>query len=237
MQGSILAIVLGKKDIGGPDRIYTFYSQELGKISLLGKGTRKPSAKLSSQLETLNLARVFFAKGKGFGNITGALAENNFPKIKENEDFLFAAMEGINLFNSLVNEGERDENLFSLLCDFLDILENKIQSGKIELIKTGFFLKLTQLLGYKAQVSHCAACGGRLISRKTFFSTEEGGTVCAKCTGAGSFKISDDAVKFIRIVYANKFGTFFKLNASEEVIKEIYNLTKFWLKWHFGVKL
>src|SRR3989339_1692485 len=82
------AIVLGKTDVGETDRIYTFYTREAGKIRAMGRGAKKSTAKLAGNLETGNLAEVWVMKGRGLGNISGAIALNHFPGTRADFDKL-----------------------------------------------------------------------------------------------------------------------------------------------------
>ena len=55
------AIVLKKKEIGETDRLYTFYTDTIGKVQFVAKGVRNSEAKLAGQLETLMLGLVIVA--------------------------------------------------------------------------------------------------------------------------------------------------------------------------------
>ncbi len=58
MEYRYTAIVLGKKEVGETDRLYTFYTREQGKVRVVAKGVRKPEAKLAGQLENLSSVLV-----------------------------------------------------------------------------------------------------------------------------------------------------------------------------------
>ncbi|HEX6462057.1 MAG TPA: DNA repair protein RecO [Candidatus Saccharimonadales bacterium] len=62
---SVEAIVLRRVDYGETDRIVTILTPELGRISFLAKGVRKPSSKLAGGIEPLAIVEVTVRKGRG----------------------------------------------------------------------------------------------------------------------------------------------------------------------------
>lgn len=225
------AVVLGKRDIGETDRLYIFYTKEKGKIIVVGKGTKKPDAKLAGNLETAMLSEVFVMQGKGRGKITGAIPLNYFLEIKKNQEILLKTLEIFRIFGKIVSEEEKDERVFNLLLGCLKTLEKKPEKAGI--IATGFIFKFMDFLGYRAEAEKCASCGARLQPENNFFSASRGGVVCGKCSLSFSekLKISPEAIKAIRIFLKNKIENFSKINIPEKDLKNLEIIQKQALAW------
>ena len=231
------AIILSKNDIGETDRIYAVYSLEAGKVRLLAKGVRKPNAKLAGSLEPITHTEIFAAKNRGRGNITGAIAVDNFSSVKKNISALENIFYALDLFGRLINQEEKDEKTFILLLEYLKAMEKNSAENeddmKKEILTQGFLIKLLENLGYAIQAKNCVFCGEKIISGQNWFSPERGGVICGKCSAKESnkTKISDEAIKFIRIILENKIENLAKLKAEEKNIKNLKIIVSSAIKW------
>lgn len=220
------AIVLKKKEIGETDRLYTVYTKEAGKLSLVAKGVRKPEAKLASQLETLNLVSLAVQKGKGRGTLSGAIAEESFANIRNNPEALFSVLKTIGSVERQVGFEERDEYLFFLLEKFLMLSDAMAVSKpeRIPLLVEAFLVQFLDHLGYRIEANVCAASGGRLSETdRLFFSPSAGGVVSSvhSKNGAQSVPIGAPAVKLLRIFLANKLEHIGKISTDERSLREV----------------
>ena len=123
MELKYTGIILGKYDVGETDRMYIIYTKEAGKIRVLGKGVRRPNAKLAGHLEPVTLAEIFVARSRGVGKITGSIVLNNFARIKNNFNLLQKVFFALKIFEKLISDEEKDENIFVLVNNFLESLE------------------------------------------------------------------------------------------------------------------
>jgi DNA repair protein RecO (recombination protein O) len=240
MEFKYQGIILGKIKIGETDRIYTVYTRESGKVRLVAKGVRKPNAKLAGNLEPITYGEIFLAKGKGKGNITGAISLDNFLALKENISALEKTFYILRVFSSLIEEGEKDEKVFSLLLNYLKTLDGlsakKETEEKMEILTFGFVFKLLHLLGYGFEMKKCVVCGGSLQSGENFFSGEKGGALCPKCFvfERGKVKISDEAIKFVRIFLENKIENLEKIKAEKRSLDNLKIITNEAVRWTIG---
>jgi DNA repair protein RecO (recombination protein O) len=236
------AIVLGKNDISETDRIYTLYTKEEGKIRVVGKGVRRPGAKLTGFLETLTAGEFFVAKNRGLGKITGAITTQNFVSIKNDYEMLARIFEIFKIFQKFITEQEKDEGAFKLLSDYLEEIERLLEieheniSDKADILTLGFELKLFSLMGYRFQVGRCVLCGNRLAPGGNYFSIEKGGAVCFACSARIDKKMSmsDGAIKMIRLFMTNEVGNFVKLRTGKEDIKNLKRIIAQAVLWLAG---
>jgi DNA repair protein RecO (recombination protein O) len=232
------SLILSKRDIFEVDRIYNFYTLEEGKIQAVGRGVRRPNAKLAGNLEPLTQAEIYVSKRKGMGNITGAIAVNNFLAVKG--DFLATSRVfwALAHFDKLITQQEKDARVFELLLEYLEAMEKlsleKKAEYKFDVVTLGFLFRLTESLGYKIQVEYCVNCGQKIVAgNENFFSAERGGALCSQCakTERKKVKNSDSSIKLIKIFLKNKIKSFSKLEVSEKDLRELKLIWKELIDW------
>jgi len=70
--------VLGRRDHKESDRVYTFFSYDLGKIDIRARSARKTTAKLSPHMESASCVNAFVVDGKAGYTLAGADIEEPF---------------------------------------------------------------------------------------------------------------------------------------------------------------
>lgn len=228
-------IILGKRDIGEADRIYSIYTLEAGKIQAKAIGVRKPGAKLAGALENFTLADISVVKKQGMGKITGSITENNFSGLKGNFDALALVFEAVKIFDQLVGLEEKDKKFFNLLLEYLETVDNAASDDqeKLLLINAGFIFKLLNLLGYKIEVNNCVHCGSKLNVSENFFNAEQGGIACKTCASKlqNNLKVSPNAIKLVRIFFANNLKSLAKLKVGKNEVRELNLISQAFLDW------
>ena len=227
-------IVLNKKDIGEADRIYTIYTFEAGKIRVLGKGVRKPNAKLAGNLESITQAEIFIAKNRGMGKITGSIAINNFPNIKTNLDLLNQVFYVFKILLKLLTEEEKDEKFFILLEKYLNILEaDPYDEKKTDILTAGFLFKILGEMGYRMEVERCVYCEKKLLPENNYFSVARGGILCKQCHRFEPKKIpvSNESIKLIRIFLQNRLENLSKVQVSQKEANQLKIILNSTLNW------
>ncbi len=229
------AIVIGKRDISEVDRIYILYTREAGKISALGKGVRKPNAKLAGNLETVTLSDIFISKNKGIGKITGSIPVENFPFIKHDLDILKNVLYSFSILDRFLVQEEKDEKIFDLIASYLSALNNVKKNVKYlsKIITLGFLYQLFEKLGYQIQVSRCVSCEKKLVSGGNYFSPSRGGILCPDCALKEKIKmmINDSSIKIFRIFSSNKLENLGKVIIDKEEIANLDSILKENIHW------
>ena len=230
--------MLGKFNVGETDRIYNFYTLEEGRVQSVGKGTRKPMAKLAGNLESITFCEVYISKKKGLGNITGAIAINNFLAIKANFLAISRVFWALSYFNKLITQQEKDERIFNLFLEYLMAMEKLSLEQKAEykfdLVTLGFLFKLMEVLGYKIRMKYCVKCSKKIVpGNGNFFSAERGGTFCAECAKMENRKVknSDSSIKLVKIFMKNKVSNLAKLEVMEKDLRELKLIWKELIDW------
>jgi len=214
------------------------YALEGGKIKSVAKGVRKPQAKLAASLESLTLADITIVRSRGLGKITGSIVENNFTAIKQNGEALLSVFASLAWFDKLVDFENPDQKVFELLKKYLESVDKlaleKSGAEKFALFRYGFGVKLLDALGYAIGVDLCAVCGDRLEPANIFFSSKQGGALCAKCASGDreAIAIKVNAVKMLRLFLKNEIASFGKIQAAREDFDSLQMAVDDFLRWN-----
>jgi len=221
------AFIIDSRDAQGADRIYTLYTEEQGKVRVLGKGVKKNNAKLAGNLELIMLSDIMIAKGKGIGKITGSIPVDLYPSIKKEYESSLLAMDAFKKIDQLIQGEERDEKIFLLLRSYLENMEkiagNGEQTEKAKLVNWAFFIQLLDQLGYHIGAVSCISCGKKIGPQGNFFNFSGWGISCPDCVRKADVKISvgPGEIKFIRLAGANRLENMAKIKLDQESFKNM----------------
>lgn len=229
------AIVIGKREVGETDRLYTFMTREGGKIRAKAVGVRKAEAKLASSLETLILSDITIVRGRGMGRIAGAIAEETYPNLRSDLDTLSQALEAVRIFDALVGLEEPDQTVFDLLHEYIALLDGLSEIGEqsvAPLLSEALYINLASALGYHLETRVCAASGERILpGAECFFSPDAGGIVLAANADRYSIAISENAIKLLRIFLSNRLSSIRKVRVEKRDIEELSRIRNTLLKY------
>jgi len=230
-------IIIGKRDVREVDRLYVVYTLEQGRLSILGKGVRKAAAKLSGNLETLNYSEIYVSKGRGQGNITGAIALDSFLSLKADFAALNRAFYAVSYFNKFITQEEKDEKSFGFLLEYLGVMDALAMDGKGEnkydAVTFGFLFKFLENVGYGIDANYCSVCEDKITGGGNFFSAKRGGIICGNCRGGdgGTVKMDDHSVKLIRIFYKNRISSLSKLEVGKRDVSNLRLVFQEFANW------
>lgn len=191
-------VILNSTDYGESDRILAFYTLEHGKIKGIAKGARRSRKRFVGNLEPGSHVRfVFFQTDKSeLVRIEDATLIEGYPSLKLDIERLSQACYLLELVSEMTREGQSLPMIYSLLTEFLKMLD-----GGAEALAIRFFeIKLLSVLGYEPHLEGCVVCKRPMEGEGARrFSSEKGGVVCPKCSAglAGLTHISPSTAKFL----------------------------------------
>ncbi len=177
------AIVLARRDFREFDQIISFYTEHQGKIKLLARGVKKITGKNSAHLEPFSLLDIDMAAGREIDHLTKVQPETRFFQINENRVKILSASYVISAIDKLCRSGEKDEQMFFLLLDWLDYL-NRARAPSAYLVDA-VIMRVLARLGFGPQLEHCVGCG---LEKSLIFWHGSGGMLCPKCAGKKEFE-------------------------------------------------
>ncbi|MBI5587148.1 MAG: DNA repair protein RecO [Deltaproteobacteria bacterium] len=198
------AVILNSIDYGESDRILTFHTLEHGKLTGIAKGARRSRKRFVGNIEPASeILLVFFHGGKSdMVRVEDASLIDAYSALKSDIERLSQACYLLELVAEMTREGQRLPGVFSLLTGFLKMLET--EDG--ETVLRFFEIRLLSMLGYLPHLDCCVVCRRPFAAEeRLFFSSEKGGTVCARCAvsagsvagiSAGTARLLSMAAKF-----------------------------------------
>ena len=228
------AIILSSHNVGEFDRLYILYTKEIGMMKAMGRGVRKPAARLAGHLEPGTFSEIYVARARGMGQIASAIAMDNFENIKNNFEKLAEVLKIFKFFTRHFSEEEKDEKIFHLLKELLTRVG--LSSNNSSLAVEAFWWKLFDALGHRPETMRCAKCEALLKENgEKYFSAARGGVVCGKCfSGEPNLaKISADQIKLLRIFLANPLEKILKVKSGDDELKGLGRIRREFERYNF----
>ncbi|MFH1522623.1 MAG: DNA repair protein RecO [Patescibacteria group bacterium] len=236
------AIILNRYPFREHDSKAAIYSLDRGKLELIARGTKKLSSKLAGHLEPISLSKIMVVRGKQYDYVGSAISENCFLNIKSDLEKLQYAGQAINVFGKLIKEEQADENIFTLIEEYINLLDKaEFEAHNIELFYHFFVLKLLSLLGYTPELYNCVICKNKLKEPNgNLFDVAKGGVICANCSKKSPtspptpllirkgeinclkdcLTISENCIKILRLVIDKELSQLISLDINNESKKE-----------------
>ncbi len=153
-------VILSRRNFGEADRLITIYTRDFGKVTVIAKGVRRPRSRKAGHLELGSWCKLFIAKGKNLDILTEveikkAFGIDNFTYAKANKIYHL-----LELVNKLTPEHQKNQKLFNLLVNFL----NLTAAGEDFNLVSGIFkIKVMSNLGFFSSKSYEAYKSGEII--------------------------------------------------------------------------
>ncbi|MBU0637085.1 DNA repair protein RecO, partial [Patescibacteria group bacterium] len=230
----IKAAVLYSRCFGENDVIVTLYTADKGKLELVARGVKKSKSKLAAHLEPISLAEIMVVQGRQYNYIGSAISENCYINLKNNLAKIGAAGNGIRIFNLIVKAGDGDVEIFKILINYWDFLNNVNEESDYDLFVQLFIFKLLIKLGHQPELYHCVICQHRILPANNKFDLIKGGLICYKCAFLNKRKnqliISENSIKILRLAEKSDFKQLAKVNIANNIKEEIINIIDLFFK-------
>ena len=225
---NISAIILKADFYKEQDLLITIYSQEEGKLILSARGARKSSSKLGGHLQIFNLANLMVVSGRNFDYIGAAKNNKSYLNVREDFNKLQIAGKAMYVFNRLVNTKVQDEDLYYLLMNFLDHL-NQTQNNdisKLEMYYLSFLWQLLSILGYKPNLYTCYYCKKRVSEGVNHFNLDKASLACDHSQLTGPIiKLNSSIIKYLRFLNEYSFDKVELLKINKTDLKQLKNIS------------
>jgi DNA repair protein RecO (recombination protein O) len=174
-------IVLQVSDHGEADKIVTFFSPDLGRVTAIAKGAKRSQKRFVNKLEEFSLLQIIYrpARGDGLLFLSEADLENSYLSIRTHYDRYVAAMYAGELTLRFTREHDPDPEIFTLLAWTMQ----ELTEGREPLAVAAFFhLRLLGAAGYEPQLDRCGLCATPVTNGQDFaLHAGRGFLVCARC--------------------------------------------------------
>ena len=226
------AILLRRRNLRESSLILTFCTRDFGKVSGVIKGVRGPRAQVGIKPQLFSLSRIVFyeSKKKRLNIVSQCDLLNFFSSIRKDLAKTIYAEYFLELADSLSADFDKNEKLFDLLVDSLELLCTPASVKRIARI---FEIRLMDLVGLMPELTACANCGNS-AAEASKFSLRSGGVLCGKCLNKdrSAINISRGTVNFIEHVKNSSYKNASRIKVSEKVGKELELILRKFVDYH-----
>jgi DNA repair protein RecO len=226
------AIILNSRDVNEFDRIYDIFSCDFGKTSVLAKGVRKPTAKLSSGLEPLTHSEIFLIKGRSLDRVIGVIIHDQYIRIKSDLDRIKFVKSIFSIFkHSFLESSNQQQEIFNLITEFLaEMSIQKLDWERMRLMRMYLIWKIMYLFGNQPELFCCSGCQKKFsLEDHNFWFCSSLETYCNSC-GANAnikkIKIDQTVIKILRLVIKKNWNIVQKVLVKEGELNQLEKITQ-----------
>jgi DNA repair protein RecO (recombination protein O) len=140
-------VVISRRNVGEADKLITFYSLEMGKITLRAGGVRKITSKRAGSLELFNLVRASGVSGRGqIFTLTEVQLLNSYSSWKGQLGRVNLAYQVSEAVARLTPDSEPHPEVYTLLTGYLDSISSLGDDWQQQ--TSDFLLQLLVILGF-----------------------------------------------------------------------------------------
>ncbi len=177
-------VVLHRYPYGETSWVLRAIGRDVGVVSLVAKGARRPKSRFSGALETLSLSEVLWSSRPGaeLGTAEGASLREGFPGVRADVLRCATAAALCEFPLRFRPEGEGHELWFDLLLAGLRWLESRPSFSAVDsaALTARYAVRLAAECGVGIDPLRCVRCRGKLGSA-ALFAGDEGGFLCPDC--------------------------------------------------------
>lgn len=223
------AIVLRRMDLGETDRILTLLTDRIGKLRVIAKGVRRPTARFAPHLELFSQTRLMLSRGRELDVITGAETLDLHVGLRTSLNALGMASHCAELVDRFLEDRDQNRAVYVLLAG---VLRRLGEADKPETIGRWFELALLGEMGVRPELFRCVACGTPVEEVPNRFSVRLGGVLCADHRDADSSapELSVATQKVLRHMLRSDLDSFLQLTVTAAVLNEIEAVLNAFLK-------
>jgi DNA repair protein RecO (recombination protein O) len=214
------AIVLRRMELGETDRILTLLTDRFGKIRVVAKGIRRPTARLAPHLELLAQSRLMLSRGRELDIITGAETLDLHVGLRSDLNALGVASHCAELVDRFLADRDENRPVYRLLGQALARLD---QGAESERVARWFELAVLGEMGVRPELFRCVICERPVAEAPNRFSYRLGGVLCAEHgdRDVSAVLLSVGAQKVLRMLLRSDLDAFLNLSVSRAVLNEI----------------
>ncbi len=223
-------LVVGKTDRREADQILKIYTEDFGRLSVLGKAVRKTKSKLRGGADFLYFSEIEFIQGRAQKTLTDSSLLENFPGLRRDFDKMKIAYSIAEILEKMTGSEEKDERIWKLVKESFWGLE-EAEKGKAELLYYYFLWNFLSLIGYLPELYNCSVCAKKILPGQLYFGISEGGLMCENCFRKNQdvFQIDQDSIKILRIIVNNDWKVVSRLKIAPHFIKTLREVSRSYL--------
>ena len=175
------AIVLRTIEFSETSLIVTLLTRDLGRISAIAKGARRPKGPFEGALDLLAVCRVVVLRksSDALDLLTEAKLHRRFRGADRSLERLYGGYYVAEMLRLLLDDHDPHPDVYDLTIRALQQIDG---NGNVAETLAFFDLQVLRMLGHAPGTDRCTDCGTAVAdTARVPFSLEAGGVVCADC--------------------------------------------------------
>lgn len=239
---STTAYVLSRSDTREADRLYTLFSRDYGKLTVLARGARKARAKVAPHMESFARVHVELAEGRARPVLTGASIEESYHDLLTRSDQAHLLHAGFALIDIGTRERQPDVFLYDLASHWIETVRAlpQISPAHAVLLLGAWVLQMMRTLGYAPHLHACVRCQSG-CQTPYYWASSLGGVVCGTCMtllsreGVRVRSLTEPTYKLLRLSSESAFSDLLRVRLAGEVVVEFQTVVEGLMIDHFPV--
>jgi DNA repair protein RecO (recombination protein O) len=222
-------IIIKRNDVGEADRVLTIITPT-GKIVASARGVRKTASRLAGHLELLSNCQLQLASGRNRDVITQSVVVDRFDALQHSLITMAAGYYVAEMTDVMVGDEDAVAPVYHALRATLQMLCTPCE---YDMVVHWYTLHLCDAVGYRPQLTACAACGVLLAPDAKHWSMTQGGMLCPECARRDAYphEISLPLFKLLRYVQREPLSVVAHTVQSAPVHLQMFHLLRRWM--HF----
>lgn len=234
MLDKVEGIIIRTTNYGETNKILTIYSREIGKVTLMARGAKKPRSRFASSSQLFIYGSFVYQRSKGIGTLNQADIIDSFREIRSDLMLTAYAANMVELLDKLTEDHESNPYLYEILYQLLHHLDEG-EDG--EVLLRIFETKMLSFSGSTPTLHQCSRCGNSELP--FMFSLKFGGSLCRRCLTEDPYhiKVSPSAMKLLRLFQQLNPTRIGHISVKEETKKELKEVLEMYYQEFVGVYL
>jgi DNA repair protein RecO (recombination protein O) len=198
-----IGIILRRVNLNEADQIVTVLTQDLGKIHLIAKGSRRLKSKFCGRLELFYHVEIHAFQGRNLNYINDVmLMETMRQKMNlQTHGILFYVAE---LTHKLIQDDQHVEEIYRLLVETLQQLRYAVNR---KVILQTYIIKLLTELGFMAPWNRCVRSNEKLnADQPLFFCLPDASAISQAYASPEDIRLSSPVVKWVNYMQSRPFA-------------------------------
>lgn len=218
------AVVIKTQDIKENDKLVWLFSEKLGRISTIAKGSKKGRSKLLPTTQQFCYGEYIVFKGKSLYTINEVEIIDSFQGLLKNLDSIIYASYLCELVDICSGEEESHRELFKSFVTAFYLMKNN--ACDFEALARAFEVRILAMTGYSLCLDYCSSCRKKITS-SNYIRLDLLGGVCSECDKINGSYISLSAYQALRFLSKIPFQNLYRLTLTKETKEELYKITSY----------
>lgn len=192
------AIVIGSVDYKESSKILKVFSKELGIISVMARGAKRPNSKMQNLTSIFTIAKLELVKRNDFYYLDDGQIISINEHLRIDIKNIYSAELCIQFVEKTLMEAQIDKYIYLLLIKTIKFLGETDHKNRLISM---FIIKYMSMIGFRPQLNTCVICGKK-NNPELGFSMEYGGITCLNHSITYDYLQQDEYNYLIWLMYS-----------------------------------